>query len=157
MKEIPLVNSEKVALVDDEDFEKVSKYRWLPRLDGYVRSSSRIKGKQPLLHRFILRPPSGVGTDHINRNKLDNRKENLRCATQSQNNMNSLKYRNGITSQFKGVCWDRATKKWRALIGHESKVTYLGRYKSEEEAAHAYDRAAHKYFGEFARMNYQNA
>ena len=153
MKEITLINSDKVTLVDDGDYEEVSKYRWCLTPQGYARNTLRRK-HNIFMHRLILKSPKGIGTDHINRNTLDNRRENLRFATQSQNNMNSLKHRDALTSRFKGVSWQKAREKWMAVIGIDGKYIFLGRFNSEEQAARAYDRAALKHFGEFARVNF---
>ena len=154
MKMIPFVNSDQVALVDDNDYEGVSEHRWRLRSDGYVMSSSRIGGKHLLLQCFILKIPKGLEIDHENHDPLDNRRENLRLATHAQNMANMLKPLDGKTSRFKGVCWHKASKKWQVLIGHEGKHFHLGLYKSEEEAARTYDLAALKYFRKFSRLNF---
>lgn len=154
MREVELTNSDKVALVDDEDFERVAKHRWLLMLDGYVKCSTRMHGKQPRLHRFILSTPEGSDTDHVNHDLLDNRRKNLRIATTSQNMANRLKDRDETSSIFKGVCWHKRIKKWQANIRFHDRLIHLGYFNSQEEAARAYDRAALKQFGEFARVNF---
>lgn len=149
MKEIPLINSDKVAIVDDEDFEEVSKYDWCLTNVGYVRSRAPV-----LLHRFILKTPKDLDTDHINHDPLDNRRNNIRIATTSQNCANKRKPRGDKTSQFKGVCWREHAHKWMAVIVANRKYIYLGYFTSETAAAIAYDLAALKYFREFSKLNF---
>ena len=153
MKTISLINSDKVALVDDDDYREVSKYRWYLTPQGYVRSSSPIERKHIMLHRFILKPLRGLDTDHINHDPIDNRHRNLRIVKHAQNMANMLKHRDG-TSRFKGVCWEKGREKWLARICREGKTIHLGEFKSETVAARAYDKAAMKHFGEFARTNF---
>ena len=90
--------------------------------------------------------------DHINRIKDDNRIENLREVTRSQNHMNSKKRKN-TTSKYKGVCWDKENNKWRSQIKLKGKLIHLGRFHSEVEAAEAYNRKAIELFGEFKQLN----
>ena len=153
MKEIKLINPDEVTVVDDCDYAEISKYRWLLTPQGYARNSNRIEGKRQLLHRIILKTPQNLQTDHINCDKLDNRRENLRIATHSQNSANGMNCRGG-TSQYKGVYWDKEKRKWCATIRINNKQKYIGRYKSEEQAARAYDITASKYFGKYARLNF---
>jgi len=106
------------------------------------------------MHREIMGSPKGLLVDHRNLNRLDNRRENLRTATHSQNMQNRVKIRVKTTSQFIGVHWDPVERKWRAQISHQKKHLYLGRFQNEIDAAKAYDRAAIKYHTEFARLNF---
>jgi hypothetical protein len=105
------------------------------------------------LHRLILNVEANIKVDHISGCGLDNRRENLRPSTTSQNGQNMRKPRKG-TSQYKGVCWITAESKWMSYISVKGHFVHLGIYSCETEAAKSYDRAAAKYFGEFARLNF---
>jgi hypothetical protein len=153
MRVIPLVNSDKIVLVDDEDYGKVSEHRWLLTPRGYIQSSSRIKRKQPYLHRFIINPPNELQIDHIDHDPLNNVRNNLRVATNSQNHANGLKCREG-SSRFKGVSREQGSNKWHACICYNYKTIHLGAFTSEIKAAIAYDLAALKYFREFSKLNF---
>lgn len=104
------------------------------------------------MHRLLMTSPTGTMVDHINGNGLDNRKENLRVVTNSQNLMNRGKNKNN-TSGYKGVLWDKVRNKWIALIGFNNKNIYLGRFFTKNEAAFAYNAKAEELFGEFAQIN----
>lgn len=147
-KEIKLTNG-MVAIVDDEFYEKLSRYNWY--YDGkYARCI--IDGKNTAMHHLVLKPPPGLQTDHINGNKLDNRKENLRNSTQSQNMANRRVFRNNTTG-YKGVYRENCTGKWRAIINKDGVSYSLGLFQNKHAAALAYNKAALKYFGEFALLN----
>lgn len=144
------------ALVDDEDYERVTQRKW--RLHGnpadktqYAAAHVRIDGKakRELMHRFILQAKPGQTIDHKNRNGLDNRKSNLRYCTLSQNQANT-ETRTG-SSRFRGVSWYKPTKKWRVKVG---KNGFVGYYSTEEEAARIYNEKAVKRYGEFATLNH---
>jgi len=145
MKEIPLTNGG-VALVDDGDFHFVMKWKWRRTSKGYVRANDG----GHLLHRIIMNAPDGKLVDHWDGNKLDNRRSNLRMCNNQQNIRNS-KPRSG-TSNFKGVSKDGV--RWIAKIKVDGVSIALGGYSAERDAALAYDRAALKHFGEFARLNF---
>lgn len=146
----------KFALVDDEDYEKVIKFKWYLS-HGYVVYQHYLckDGKRiySWLHRLVMDAPKGMDVDHINRNKLDNRKQNLRICTHPQNLFNSKD--KGGSSQFKGVAWNKYHKKWQAYIGKDYKKYRLGYFNVEEDAAKAYDLKAKELFGEFAYLNFK--
>lgn len=157
MKEIPLTQGY-VALVDDADFKAVSMHSWCVSFTGKKskcppnpRAYSRIDGRLIGLHNFLLGTKS---VDHRDGNALDNQRKNLRKATKKQNNRAFRRKTPGKSSQFRGVCFDRARNKWLVSIEVNEKQINLGRFLSEIEAAKAYDAAARKYFGDFAAPNF---
>jgi hypothetical protein len=162
MREIPLTRGY-VAFVDDADYERVTAAGpWSAHIDRrknvYARHTMQhnAEGKQPtlLMHRFILGiTDSKVKVDHRNRYGLDNRRENLRLPTNSQNGANANKCRRGASSRFRGVSWHKRIGKWGAHIGVNRKLIHLGYFAEELDAARAYDAAAREHFGEFAHFN----
>jgi AP2 domain/HNH endonuclease len=104
------------------------------------------------MHRMILEGYPFV--DHVNGNGLDNRKANLRQATAQEQAWNRKKQGN-CSSKYKGVCWSKHARKWVVHIKIDYQQVYLGYFKDEVEAALAYDEAARKNFGEFARTNFK--
>lgn len=157
MIKIPLPHG-KFALIDDDDFENISQYKWYAlksRNTFYAYRQKWMNGKtiSTIMHRMILNAPNGYEVDHINFNGLDNRKCNLRIASRSQNQANRPKTWDG-TSKYKGVHWHKLNKRWIVQITIEGKNINCGAYKDEIEAAIAYDRAAIQYFGEFAYLNF---
>ena len=159
MKKIKLHNGEH-TLIDDSDYKLVSKFNWYKQSAGYVATCSRTTSKTKpviLMHRLINNTPDGLFTDHINRNKLDNRRSNLRTVTRSQNKANSPSYNKKKSSKFKGVYYEVHKngdyKYWVASIQKEGKQTRIGIFKNELSAAKAYNKKAKELFGEFALLN----
>ena len=136
------------AIIDLEDVEFCSKYKWCCRNRGYVITT--IDGKKKLLHRLLLKVEGKNPIDHINGNPLDNRKSNLRECTVQQNTMNTITCKSN-KSGIKGVSFDKSRNKWRAYITLNDKQLYLGRYDAKEEAIEARKQAEIKYFGEYSR------
>jgi hypothetical protein len=153
--EIPLTNGA-FAIIDAEDYELVSKQKWhLKSSDGrnYAVSSIYLgpkKYKRIRMHRIIMNATTGTYVDHINGDGLDNRRENLRFSTLSQNSCNSKVHSNS-GSGLKGVAYYRG--RWMAQIQMLGKRKHLGSYLTKEEAARVYDKAALELHGEFARTN----
>lgn len=137
------------VLMDTEYVNMVSQYQWSIGSHGYATSGAG--KKQMLLHRLICSAPENKTVDHINRNRLDNRKCNLRLCTTAQNSYNKAVSAN-TKSGFKGVCYLHG--KWQAQIMYNSKSIYLGRYDDIFQAANAYDSAAFILMGDFAWRNF---
>lgn len=146
------------VIIDDEDFKKVSKYKWRINDSGYVMRQSgnaRIKElrKTIRLHRFIMNlKNNSIFIDHINGNKLDNRKSNLRLCTKFQNNVNVPIGRNN-TSGFKGVSFNKLRKKYYAGICYKKIQYHLGVFVNKIDAARVYNEKAKELFGDFAYLN----
>jgi len=137
-----------IIIVDKDDFEKLSKYRWYINKAGYAANDSK---PRKVMHRFILSNPK-EHVDHINRNKLDNRKCNLRLCNQSQNTANTKLNKNS-KSGYKGVSWSKKYKIWTVYLTKDYKHIYGGGFKSPIKAAKRYNELASQLFGEFANLN----
>jgi hypothetical protein len=147
------------AIVDAENYEWLMQWKWHTAIckNGKVyavRSDLKANGRARIyMHRFITATPKEMETDYENNNGLMNCRENLRVCTNTQNNRNRSCTKRKTSSVWKGVYWNKARKKWRARIYLNHKLIELGRFASEIEAARAYNAAAIKYHGEFARLN----
>jgi hypothetical protein len=153
MKEIKL--SKGFALVDDEDFCFLNKWKWC-NVRGYAERKTIKNGKNfhVRMHRLILglKNTKNVEVDHIDRNRSNNQKSNLRICTVSQNHANAIIQKRN-KSGFKGVIWRKRAKKWEAQIGVNKKKVYLGIFSDINKAAIAYNDAALKFYGNFSRLN----
>lgn len=138
----------RVAIVDAEDYEMLSQFNWCVN-GGYAYNTACGP-----MHRFLLAPPSGAMVDHMNGDKLDNRRSNLRICSNSQNQANRQVFR-GV-SPFKGVVWQKRknnTGAWKAQLVVRGEIKYLGVFDTDVEAAAAYNAAAIDHFGDFAFLN----
>lgn len=137
-------------LIDDEDYELIKNKKLTTNMHGYIYVVIEWN-KVVSLHRLILGIKKGNRdhVDHINRNKLDNRKENLRLCTPAEN-MRNKPGENG----FKGVSFDHRINKWRARIVLAKKEYWIGYFATEIEAAKAYDQAARYFHLDFAYLNF---
>lgn len=127
MDYIPLSKGRGVAVVDSQDYEWLCKYQWYSTYNGYARTS--IGGKTVGMHRLIMDAPPGKDVDHINFVKMDNRRENLRLCSRSENKLNN---------NAKGYSWHKQSQKWHARITIDYKDIHLGLFDTEEEASEAY-------------------
>ena len=149
MKRIPLTKGA-VAIVDDAD------YGWLTQMGRWSLNSSgyavHYQGRKTLLmHRLIMTAPPHLQVDHINHNRLDNRRDNLRLATRSENQVNK-RLRCDNTSAYKGVSWNRG--RWEARIRLPGGRVNLGRFDDPVQAARVHDAAAHYLYPDFATLNF---
>ncbi len=156
MKQIPLSRG-KFADVDDEDFEYLNRWKWhclkvgyAARSEVYTENCER-KKRLVYMHRLIMNTPRGMEVDHIDGDRLNNKKENLRNVTHHQNLMNQRSFVG--SSKFKGVARCKRSPKWQSGIVVNGKRINLGHHATEIGAARAYNEAAIKYFGEFAKLN----
>ena len=136
MKKIILSKGE-LVLVDDLDFEWLNQWKWYANARGYAVRSRYVKGSGErgiiYMHRVLNSTPDGYKTDHIDRNRLNNQRNNLRTVTESQNAMNT-KLRKDNTSGYKGIWWHKKNKKWIASIEVAKKVINLGSYSNIQAA-----------------------
>jgi hypothetical protein len=160
MKEIQLTQG-KSALVDDTDYERVNRFKWHAINNHGFRATRvvTVEGRQTTIHmsRFIMNcTDPNLFVDHINHNTLDNRRDNLRVCTAKENQWNKIKERTKQSSPYKGVFVRAVGNRLRisARIRINGRLKQIGDFKTLEDAAHAYDQAAVKYFGEFACVNF---
>lgn len=153
----------KEAIVDNDDYEWLSKYNWCAKEHKNEGRFYAVRGEGPRktmkiirMHRVILNAPKGSEVDHINGNTLDNRKSNLRIVSRNENAKNMKKHKDGL-AKYKGVSKlsNGKTNPWRARIWTDNKELSLGAYKTQEEAALVYDLAAILYFGAYAHTNFK--
>ena len=154
-----------VALVDPWDYERLKDFYWKAVRARQVIENwyavrrvhvTRLKRPEVMMHRDVLPCPEGFEPDHINGNGLDNRQCNLRMATRSQNNA-SRRRPHSANNPYRGVYWKVDCQKWYALIGWQGRSNWLGYFPTPEDAAHAYDDAARKIHGEFAKLNFPHS
>lgn len=159
MKKILLTQGQ-FAIVDDEDFDELSKFKWFADYAKGIKTfyagrnvplGSYKQGKLKM-HRVILKAKTGQIVDHINHDTLDNRKQNLRITTKLGNNQNAKK-RKDNSSGYKGVTWYEPNQKFVAKIRVMGKLIHLGYHTSPVVLAQKYNRAAQIYHKEFALLN----
>ena len=146
------------ALIDESDLPLIEKHKWHVNKSPYnIHAATNIKQENKQwklfkMHRFILNAPKEMQVDHINHDGLDNRRENLRLCTPSQNSANRRARKNG-TSKFRGVSWHKVDRKWMVALAKEGRIEYVGRFENEIEAAKAYNTKAIELHGAFAHLN----
>jgi hypothetical protein len=147
----------KFALLDADTYLLFSEIKWHITTHGYAACKRMVNGKDTtvFMHRLINKTPDGLFTDHINGNKLDNRRENLRTVTVRQNQYNKSAYRRaGKKSIYKGVSFHKHVGKFTAQIRVDGSLLFLGYFEQDVEAAKAYDAAAVLYHRDHARLNF---
>jgi hypothetical protein len=166
MREIPV--GKHIARIDDKNYDLISAYTWRPYIGGKPGRHKTVyaiahehgrKFREPdvsvIMHRLILNAPKGIQVDHRDGDGLNNQEYNLRLADNISNAQNG-RSQIGRSSQYKGVSLDKRHGTWKCYIRVNKVNKWLGQFKSEIDAAMAYDRAARKFFGEFACLNFND-
>lgn len=154
MKLLKLSNKKIFTEVDDEVFEYLNQFKWFLSTRGYVCRNKRKDSEYTRIHRLIMNAPKGLEVDHIDNNPLNNQKSNLRICTHQENQRNQKKSKNR-SSKFKGVSFNKLTKKWESYIAHNNKFIHLGHYENEIDAAKAHDKSARELHKEYATLNFE--
>lgn len=149
-----------VASVDDSDYEWLAVHKWFANPQGYaLRSDYRGRpGRSAnlFMHRVITGCPAGFFVDHIDGDRLNNSRANLRVVSRAENALNRKPRRRSarVHSHYKGLWWNARLRKWQVTIGRDGVARHLGLFDDEIVAAQAYDHAAVVLHGEFARLNF---
>lgn len=143
-----------VILMDDENYDWLNEYNWYLDKDKYAITNVIINNKKTTkkMHRLIMDEPKNMQIDHIDNNKLNNQKHNLRIVNAQQNQMNRVSNKNS-SSIYKGVSYAKRYKKWQSRIIFDRKTIFLGYFINEKDAAIAYNKMAEKIFKEYALLN----
>jgi len=149
-----------VAIIDDDDFLRIGSLKWCAscadpkKAYAVKRNPNQHISSLLMMHREIFGYPlNGYEVDHINGNRLDNRKCNLRFVSRMENNGNARKASHGKSSKYKGVSYDKKRQKYEAYITKKDRKIHLGMFICEKDAAKAYNAEAITYFGEHAKLN----
>lgn len=143
------------TMLDDTDYDRAKDFRWHKTTNGYVAGFVMEQGvrRRVYLHRWLLEAQPGQIVDHIDGNKLNNRRSNLRLVTRSQNQANRRHNRNS-RSRYKGVTWHKRRGMWMARIQVRGRRITIGYFVDPLQAAYEYDAFARTFFGEYARVNF---
>lgn len=157
-RRIPLTQG-KFAIIDERDFDRISKYKWhanKSKLTFYAARCVKKNRRNSLvfMHRLIMNCPEDQFIDHINHNGLDNRRANLRLVSGEQNNWNRRKQRGTFSSRYKGVHYEKRNGKWASSISYKGKQIFIDWFEDQESAAKAYDAKARELFGPYACPNF---
>lgn len=154
------------VIIDEADEAWFDQYIWTGSDNGFgiiyihrrTRKSEGGKSRKVYLHRALTGAAEGELVDHVNRNPLDNRRSNLRIASRTVNNINRGKNKSWkgkpTSSAYKVVSWNKKIKMWQAYICRDRKITHLGYFTEEKDAAKAYDTAAFDLYGDCAYLNF---
>lgn len=158
LKRIQLTQG-KEAIVDDDDYETLSRFKWSAKRIGNKFYAAKTfatpdgRSSMMLMHQIVLVTKRPLVIDHIDGDGLNNRRGNLREATNANNQHNTGKSKSGKTSKYKGVSWDSTNRRWGAAMRIDGRVKRLGSFHHEIDAARAYDQACIRERGEFAQHN----